>query len=55
MAKEWVGCEDLILLPTSVASTAEQKLMSLHGLQQEDQVHVCLTTNLSKSDLHSKA
>lgn len=55
MAKECVGCEGFMLLLTSVASTAEQELMSLHGLQQEDQVHICLITDSSKYDLHSKA
>lgn len=55
MAEECGGSEGLILLLTSVASTAEQELMSLCGCQQEYQAHICLTTDLSKSDFHSKA
>lgn len=55
MAEECGGSEGLILPLTSVASTAEQELMSLHGLQQEVQAHICLTAELSKSDFHSKA
>jgi len=55
MAEKCEGSEGPTLLLTSVASTAEQELMSVHGIQQEDQARICLTTDLSKSDFHSKA
>lgn len=55
IAEECRGLESIILLLTRLAFIAEQGLMSMHGLHQEDQAHVCFATVLGKPSPYSRA